>query len=44
MTFLTDAERNRFAAYLEQGARSDEEMAEQVDKIGPPVLAWQSCA
>lgn len=36
---LTRAERDRFAAYLENEARSDEELAKQVDKIGPEVLA-----
>ena len=39
MILLTDAERDRFAAYLEQGSSSDEAMADQVDKIGPPVFA-----
>ncbi len=39
MILLTDVERDRFATYLEQGAASDEAMADQVDKIGPPVFA-----
>lgn len=36
---LTLAERDRFATYLENEARTDEEMAEQMAKIGPEILA-----
>ena len=31
---LTDRERNKFAAYLEFEAQSDNAMAEQMDKLG----------
>ena len=36
---LTPAERERFAAYLENEARADEALAEQISKIGPEILA-----
>jgi len=36
---LTPAERERFAAYLENGARADEVLAEQISKVGPEILA-----
>lgn len=36
---LTPAERDRFAAYLENEARTDEVMAKQIDKVGPEILA-----
>jgi len=31
---LTETERNRFATYLEQEAKTDEEMAIQCEKLG----------
>ena len=39
--FLTDAERTRFAAYLEQDACSDDGMAQQLDTVqaASPVAA-----
>ena len=39
MIQLTNIERDRFAVYLEQGAESDEMLAKQIEKLGPPELA-----
>lgn len=33
---ITEEERVRFAAWLEQSAKSDQEIAEQSEKLGPP--------
>jgi hypothetical protein len=35
---LSDAERERFAAYLERDAVSSEGIAEQMQKLGGPVI------
>lgn len=34
---LTQAERDKFAAYLEQDARSDDQMGTQMEKLGGPM-------
>lgn len=39
MTALTNAERDKFAAYLEQNAASDAALADQCDKIGERLVA-----
>ncbi len=36
---LTAAERERFASYLEHESVTGMEMAEQIEKMGPPILA-----
>lgn len=35
MDFLTDQERNRFAAWLEHEAATDKGLLEQMEKLGP---------
>lgn len=39
MTALTNAERDKFAAYLEQNAKDDSTLAEQCERIGEQAVA-----